>query len=214
MEKEILKFLENYRHKSDILGLLIFGSFARGENRKNSDIDVFVLVKEGKKRDVIFTKNHTFEFVYSSQKESRKFAKQRPDAYLNMWNDAKIIFDKAGILKKMKKSSEKLKRLGKQSLSAKSIEHSKFDFDDSLKASKEIFKNDPATASMFLEKTFLSILQFYFDKNKIWTPPPKKIISFIKKNDSSFGQEIDKFYIENKFDEKLKIAQNCLLLLF
>jgi predicted nucleotidyltransferase len=40
------KFVENLKRDEDILAVMIFGSYSRGEERKESDIDVCITLKK------------------------------------------------------------------------------------------------------------------------------------------------------------------------
>jgi predicted nucleotidyltransferase len=40
------KFVENLKRDKDVLAVMIFGSYSRGEERKESDIDVCIILKE------------------------------------------------------------------------------------------------------------------------------------------------------------------------
>lgn len=50
LNKATLDFLDNLKSREDVLGVVLFGSWARGNQRATSDVDLVVIVKEGYKR--------------------------------------------------------------------------------------------------------------------------------------------------------------------
>jgi tRNA nucleotidyltransferase (CCA-adding enzyme) len=52
VDQEIRHLVDELARRPEVLGLALFGSVARGDARPDSDVDVFVLVKEGMWRDV------------------------------------------------------------------------------------------------------------------------------------------------------------------
>jgi predicted nucleotidyltransferase len=82
--------------RKDVLGAAIFGSWALGRQRRDSDIDVFILIKTGVRRDVERRGGTNFEFVYVSYDEAMKFYQANPDDCVQLWKDAQVIFDKSG----------------------------------------------------------------------------------------------------------------------
>lgn len=63
---------EIMRHYGDnLLGLAIFGSFARGENRKDSDLDLLIILKNAPRRRVRLT-----EFIQEIEMKHDSLAQQ------------------------------------------------------------------------------------------------------------------------------------------
>ena len=63
MEEAVRRFIGELTAKPEVLGVAVFGSYARGEARPDSAVDVFVLVPEGVRRDVERRGERTFEMV-------------------------------------------------------------------------------------------------------------------------------------------------------
>lgn len=46
------QYIEELQTDSNVLGIILFGSWARGNNRPDSDVDLLVIVQDGFKRTV------------------------------------------------------------------------------------------------------------------------------------------------------------------
>jgi predicted nucleotidyltransferase len=47
MNQETETFLEELKQKPEVLGVILFGSWARGNNRPDSDVDLVVILTNG-----------------------------------------------------------------------------------------------------------------------------------------------------------------------
>jgi len=125
MDKELVDaFLKVYG--DDLISLVLFGSYARGEQRRDSDIDLLVVLKEIKNRYEVMRKfllaedilentlypklrEKGFEpyispIIYDVQTATRF----RP-LYILMVFEARILYDREGV---MTKTLEKIRRIG------------------------------------------------------------------------------------------------------
>ena len=85
--------------------------------------------------------------------------------------------------------------------------HTEFDVQDALRAIAEIMKEDEATAEMYLQRTVYNLLQFYFDKNRIWAPAPKKQFKWLRESNTALAEKFDAFYTASSLDARLKLAE-------
>lgn len=189
------------------LGAAVFGSWARGDNRPNSDIDLLVLTDGLERRSVEKIGDVNVEIVYTSEEGARKFALKRMDSFLNMWRDAQIVFDTSGGLQRLKEFAAQTEAAGKPAMETWQLEHKQFDTVDSLRAVESLAKQDSATAEMYLQRIVYDLLQFYFDKNRLWAPAPKKQLLWLREHDKPIADKFDTFYNTSSIEEKLKVAQ-------
>lgn len=91
---------------NDLDRIVLFGSYARGEERNDSDIDLFVVVSKYEKRDTREKLNELiFEYLLSSQKlfsiiiKDKKFVEKWEDTmdlFSEIKKDGKLLYAKAG----------------------------------------------------------------------------------------------------------------------
>ncbi len=68
MNEATQKFLEELKQQSEVLGVIMFGSWARGNNRPDSDVDLVVILTEGYRRTVEQRDGQDFEIIYTTEK--------------------------------------------------------------------------------------------------------------------------------------------------
>ena len=114
----------------DLVSVVLFGSVARGDNRKDSDVDLLIVVKnlpkdsmlkrirlfEEKVEDKLNLEQYWKEGYYISLSPILKTpeeAERFSPLYLDMTQDAVILYDKDGFFKGvLDKLRERLKELG------------------------------------------------------------------------------------------------------
>ena len=129
MDKELVDaFLKVYG--DDLISLVIFGSYARGEQRRDSDIDLLIVLKEIKDRYEVMRKFLLAEDIlentlYPKLREKgfepyispiiydvKTATKFRP-LYMLMIFEAKILYDREGIMSKtLERIRRRLEELG------------------------------------------------------------------------------------------------------
>jgi len=113
-------------YANSLLGLAIFGSYARGENRKNSDLDLLIILKEaqslsGRIREFVENVELALEplgqQLYENEDilcelspyilEKEESLKFQP-IYFDLAEHNKILFDPEGIISRIIKSTKSL----------------------------------------------------------------------------------------------------------
>ncbi|WP_148867187.1 nucleotidyltransferase domain-containing protein [Thermosediminibacter litoriperuensis] len=121
----VLKRVIEY-YKDSLMGLAIFGSYARGENRKNSDLDLLIILKKApgfSRRIKEFVEN--VEIVHESLGQqlyeeedilcelspyilSKEEALKFQPVYFDLTEHSKILFDPEGIICRIIESTKNL----------------------------------------------------------------------------------------------------------
>lgn len=99
----------------ELISFAIFGSTGRGRAKKESDIDILLIVKDKKRatRKYIETKLKTESFLFSSVIVTEEGLKKNPYILLDIIEDGIIIYDRDRTLKKLIKTLKKiLRKLG------------------------------------------------------------------------------------------------------
>jgi Nucleotidyltransferase domain. len=129
MKEEIVKaFLKVY--EDDLVSLVLFGSYARGDQRKYSDIDLLVVLKKIEDRYEVFKKfleveKILEETVYKGLRERGYDPYVSPifldisqavkfrSLYIDLVFDAEVLFDKENLMKKtLERVGKRLEELG------------------------------------------------------------------------------------------------------
>lgn len=128
LEKLTKLLQEEFQDK--LISVVLYGSVARGDNRKDSDIDLLLVIKDLPKtiteRVILFDKVErkldddimrlmdegfyvTFSPILKTPEEARRFS----PIYMDMTEDAIILYDRDGFFRKvLEKTKKRLKELG------------------------------------------------------------------------------------------------------
>jgi predicted nucleotidyltransferase len=209
------EFIENLKKREDVLGIILFGSWARGNNRPNSDVDLVVILSKGYRRTVEYLNDIAFEIIYTTDKSALKFWKDNKDDCHGLWEVAEVLYDKNETIKKLRLKVEKILKVGKKAFDNFQLGQLKFDAEDQIKFIEEISKNDLITANLILNNKVVALTEKFFDVRRLWTPAPKQRISEIKKVNNNFYLLLGEFYVDSKeIDEKIKIAKRMIPIVF
>ena len=102
MNEATQKFLEELKQRPDVLGVIMFGSWARGNNRPDSDVDLVVILTEGYRRTVEHRNGQPFEIIYTTEKGAFDYWESHKDDAAGLWEVAKILYDKNGAIEQLK----------------------------------------------------------------------------------------------------------------
>ncbi len=143
-------FVDELKNREDVLGVILFGSWARGTNRDDSDFDLLVIQREGFLRTVEYRDNRAFELTYTTVQGAIDFWKENKDDCVDLWNVAKVLYDKDDTLKQLREAANAIRREGKDSLDIVTLEHFRFDTQDQVRAVIGLIGRDNATAQLIL----------------------------------------------------------------
>jgi predicted nucleotidyltransferase len=214
LDQDIQRVVDELARRPEVLGIALFGSAARGDARPDSDVDVFVLVKEGSWRDVEERERSHFEFVFSSPERTRAFGENRPNEYVKMWQEARVLLDKEGRMAELRRQAEDLRVHGKPLPDARSLRHRRFDAEDQLRSVRSLRTTDPSTTALVLHRHVEALTEFFFDLRQEWTPSPKERLKRMRELDPAVADGFDRFYRSTTLDEKIEAAEQLVRRVF
>ncbi len=215
MNKETQKFLEELKQHSDVLGVIMFGSWARGNNRPDSDVDLVVILTDGYRRTVEHRNGQPFEIIYTTEKGAFDYWESHKDDAAGLWEVAKILYDKDGTVEQLKNKIKEVLDAGKKAIDEYQLGQFRFDSDDSLKYTESILASDPTTANLMLTNKIFALTELFFDIRQMWTPAPKQRLVEIQKISPDFYSLLQQFYQEQiTLKDKLEIAKKIVPVVF
>jgi predicted nucleotidyltransferase len=173
-------FIEDLKKDTNVLGIILFGSWARGNNRPDSDVDLVVILEEGYRRTVEYKDGQAFEIIYTTGTKAMDFWKNNKDDSSNLWKVAKILYDSDGSVDKLREEIQDILKRGKEPINKHQLEQFRFSAEDTIKSVEVTMGEDPSTANLVLSKTVLTLTEQFFDVRMMWTPAPKQRLSEIK----------------------------------
>ncbi len=207
MNIETEAFLEELKKNPQVRSVILFGSQARGNAREDSDVDLIVVCNETK-RGVEERNGQSFELVYVTEEDAKKYYLQNKDNAVRTWKVAKILYDSDKSAYRLKTLVEEIAEQGKLPISDEKLIHLKFDTEDFIRAVRTTKKQNIAQAQYLLNLKLLNLLELYFDIKAIWKPAPKQLLGEIKELDADLFTVVSDFYEEFEVDKKLSILES------
>ena len=215
MNEQTKLFLEELKNRKNVVGVILFGSWARGNNRENSDVDLVIILEDGYQRCIENRNGQIFEIIYTTEKGAFDFWKSNKDDAYGLWSVAKVLFDRGGRIQTLKDKITSVLEQGKKDINLLQIEQYKFDAEDLTNYAEEIVKTDLLTSRLLIFNKVFALTDLFFDIRKMWTPAPKQRLQKIKELNPTFYNLLEKFYNENTtFPEKVEIMRQITSVVF
>jgi predicted nucleotidyltransferase len=204
------EFIEELKARADVVGVVMFGSWARGNNRPDSDVDLLVILTEGYRRTVEFKDKQAFEIIYTTAKSALDFWQNKKDDCAGLWAVAKIVYDKDGAIQQLKQKAEEIIKEGKKPIDEYQKGQFKFSAEDELRAVEELIIKDLPTANLVMTYTVNNLTSQFFDLRQLWTPAPKQRLAKIKEIHPELGSLFENFYLEPSIEDRIEIAKKII----
>ncbi len=214
MKKIVESFIEELKRNDDVRGILLFGSYARGDQRPTSDVDILVLVREGAWRDVFDREGQAFEMVYASFDLAKDFYTKNPNDAVQQWTDGKIVYDPDEQMDQLKSFVDGIRNKGIPQMTEKQIHHLRFDKEDKLSAIEFLKSNDLPTANLYLQGLCQELVELYFEIHQLWTPAPKQRLKKMRAIDKDAAELFDALYQSNTFEDQFENTKKVIERLF
>lgn len=192
-KKDILKFLEPYL--SDIIGIYLYGSYARKENEKNSDIDVIVITD--KKINIEVKK--PFDLTQIEKDKLDNFRKINPILFYSFLFEAETILNNSFLedFRKEEFNKKYFNEYIKDTTRVIDINQKLLNLDKS-----EIYVNSNLIYSLILRLRGVYILETLLKKEKFSNDSFLKLIRNKLAHDPKIYYDIYRAIRDNKKPEK------------
>ncbi len=206
LQKSILEDLKKLDNDKHFLGAYIFGSAARGEFGKESDIDVKVLVDKsdcthvshpfirGVKLDITFMSYDHIIAVMDKQVAKRE--------RVPMIAESIIIFDKTGKLRELKKKYSKVKAPKYKPADYEGIIFLAYHFTNCI---ERYLQSDPAAAFAGMHTNLTNLIEMRYRTVGRWQVSSKRLLKDLRSWDKPFSVLIEKFLKEADLNKKFKL---------
>jgi Nucleotidyltransferase domain len=208
------QYIAELQRDTNVLGIILFGSWARGNNRPDSDIDLVVIVQNGYKRAVEHRDGQAFEFIFVTEQGALDFWEANPDDAVELWRVAQVLFDRNGAIARLRQAVQIIVQRGKPALTEDQYNHSRFDCLDQIKAVEGVMPTDPATASLLLAAKMIQLTELFFTIRQRWIPPPKQRLASIRELDHECHNLLARYYATCSLAAQINLAQALIARVF
>lgn len=215
MNNDTQELLEGLKSRPDVLGIILFGSWARGNNRIDSDVDLVVILTKGFRRTVEYKNTQAFEIIYTTEQLAFEFWASHKDDCASLWEVAKVLYDKDRTIERLQTKVEELLKVGKKPYDQWHLGQVRFDVEDLFRYVEHELSYDPVTANLLLYNKVFALTEAFFDLRQQWTPAPKQRLAKIKKVSMEFYALLEQFYRDDvAIEDKLQIARKMIPVVF
>jgi predicted nucleotidyltransferase len=88
--------LGELRADPEVVAVFLFGSFARGDDRPDSDVDLLVIAAGAFRKTVTRRDGVEFEIFRNNPADTVAFWRAHRDDFESFWRDARPLFDRDG----------------------------------------------------------------------------------------------------------------------
>ncbi|CAA9484896.1 MAG: hypothetical protein AVDCRST_MAG69-1001 [uncultured Solirubrobacteraceae bacterium] len=142
-----------------------------------------------------------------------EYFRQNLDTAAEFWASAKILFERDSAASRLRSEIQEVLAVGKPALDEATLESSRVNSEDQLRAAEAFAPHDPVTASAVLHNKVIELTGSYFDVRRRWTPSLKRRIAVIAESDPELHARLTAFYAAN-FDEQLALAREMIPLTY
>ena len=214
MNTHIQHYSEELQRAPNVLGIILFGSWGRGNNRLDSDVDLLVIGTDGFQRTIDYYAGQAFESTYTTEQGAIDYWQANPDEAVEFWRVAQVLFDRDGTVVRLQQVGLAIKEKGKPALTPEHYRHAKFDSEDQLKAIEALATSDQVSARLLLSLNLFKLTELFFDVRQWWTPPPKQRLAQIKAINPDLFDLIQRYQEEQSLPAQIHAVKSIVAIVF
>ncbi|MBI9015619.1 MAG: nucleotidyltransferase domain-containing protein [Clostridiales bacterium] len=211
----INKIANRLKDQSNVIGVILFGSFANGTNHNYSDIDLFAIGHNENHRTECFNQDGVqIQIIWRSPDIFKEKIMKRTRTY-PISKSCKILYDKTGEVDEFVNQSVIQSEEGPLKLSTQErlirIADLSIEF-DTIKGIIE--QGDIASGILLINDLVMTGIDLYYDLMGAFLVSPKKQLSDLKLKNSELGYLAESIILENSINEKvnkLKLFREIIL---
>lgn len=213
-KKALDKFTEKYKKDSNVLGILLTGSFIHSKPDKNSDLDIYIVIEKSKTRERgnTWIEGVEIEYFINPVNQVLEYFKEETQEKspntAHMFVNSKIIYEKGNKLRKLISKAKEVLKIPPEKPSKSDIENMKYFIDDLEKDLEDmkIKKNEFAyrlVANSILKK----ILDDFYRIKQIYKEKSKRLFEQMNTIDKKFAILYKKAMISYKYEDIIKLIR-------
>jgi predicted nucleotidyltransferase len=198
-------FLESWKNKKEVIGIVVCGSYVTGKPTKFSDIDVHIVMESQinwRERGNKIVNGFLIEYFANPLKKITDYLNDdirvRRKVNAHMLATGKILLDKTGDMKKLKRDARKFLKKNFKSMPKTQIESAKYRLWDICENLKEIYDHKQDDFEFVYFASLQTLFQTYAEFVKFESVSPHKILRFLL-NDSDKVKYCVSHFSDKKF---------------
>lgn len=199
-ESAVKKFISEWEAKEEVIGALLTGSYAVGNNHKYSDIDIHIVLNNDvtwRERGNVFIDGYLIEYFANPIKQLKKYLnndkKNNRKVDARMFSTGIILFDKEGAVKEFKEEASREMEKDFEKADETSVEFIKYFIWDEFEELKGLYENKQLNFDLVYFSILSRIINDYSKFLGVEIPPITKLNQFLENDDFRKRYNIKKF---------------------
>ncbi|MFT4311466.1 MAG: nucleotidyltransferase domain-containing protein [Candidatus Woesearchaeota archaeon] len=209
------KFLEDWKNKKDVIGIIICGSYITGNPSKHSDVDIQIILDNKvnyRERGNKIINGMLIEYFANPLKKLKEYEesdfKSRRKVMNHMLATGKVVLDKTGEIKKLVAQMKKQLNKKYPKMNKTVIEITKYHIWDMKDNLEEVYKNKDLNFQYVYYNQLNDVFEKYtkYLQTDYYTPDKQQKILISKKNQKKYCiQNFPDKEFKKKYLEALKV---------
>ena len=208
-DKALKIFVDKHKKNPNVLAILVSGSYIHSTPDKNSDLDVYVLLKESKMRERgnTWINGVEIEYFINPINQVRYYFEtetgNKAPCTAHMFANSKILYQKDKTINQLIKEAKAILKKKMPALKKMDLEFARYSIDDTQKDLEDVYlKKDIFTFSLVANNLIQESLELFFKVHRISKEKSKRLQEHLKSIDKNFERLYTSALIENNIDKK------------
>jgi len=178
----MIRFLEPWKKREEVLGALLAGSYAVGMEAAGSDIDLRIILSDQvkwKERGNRVVDGFLIEYFANPARQAKELIAADSRISTRMFAVGKVIFDKTGVVEKLQKLARRQLRKKLRRPDAVSVQLAKYSLWDALDNLKDLQGGKSPAADLLYYLQIERLLTSYARFLRVAVPSPAKLGRFL-----------------------------------
>ena len=210
-EKALKIFVDKHKKNHNVLAILVSGSFIHSTPDKNSDLDVYVLLKKAKTRERgnTWINGVEIEYFINPINQVRYYFKteigNKAPCTSHMFANCKILYQKDKTLNQLIKEAKTILKKKMLAMKQMDLEFAKYGINDAQKDMEDVYlKNDIFAFFIVANNLLDDCLKIFYKIQRVPKEKPKRMRNHLKQLDKHFEQLYSTAVIEQNINKKYR----------
>ena len=208
-EKALNIFVDKTKKNKNVIAILITGSFIHSVPDKNSDLDVYILTKEGKYRERgnTWINGVEVEYFMNPVKQVEQYfideTKKGGPHTAHMFANSKILFRRGNEIDRLIKKAKSIINKKRNPMDNTSKELAKYFLDDLEKDLEDTYiKNDSFAFNLIANDILKKTLDVFLHISRTYEEKHKRLYNYLSSKDNKFASLYKKTLLETNMKKR------------
>lgn len=204
-------FVNKYKTNPNVIAILISWSYIHSIPDKNSDLDIYILLKKSPTRERWNTRINWVEIEYFINPVDQVKHYFKTEVWDNspmtahMFANSKILYQKDNTVNKLIKEAKNILKKKKKSMNKINIEFSKYSIDDTAKDLEDSYlKNDIFSFYIIANLLLSESLEIFLKVHRLSKEKSKRLQNQLKSIDNNFEKIYSSALLEKDLNKRFK----------